>query len=263
LREDAQRRFPKPPLAIGWRWTGALRILYIVYVQHNVRIRAVVFDVDGTLYPASSLYRRCIDLFLAHPGAVIEFAAVRKQVRSLQQQEEYTPQNREDLHALQASLMARGLGIGRTQARELMEQLFYLELPKRFASIRPYPGVRAAIEKIRGSGIRVAALSDLPPWEKIAALGLADILEHSFCAEDAGVLKPHPRVFRAVAEALSMDFCEMLYVGNNTAYDIDGPKRLGMRAARRGRRCPGADFSFSHWDELADWVLAEGCPEGC
>lgn len=253
----------KPPPAIGWRWTGALRILYIVYVQHNVRIRAVVFDVDGTLYPASSLYRRCIDLFLAHPGAVIEFAAVRKQVRSLQQQEEYTPQNREDLHTLQASLMARGLGMGQSRARELMEKLFYLELPKRFASIRTYPGVRAAIEKIRGRGIRVAALSDLPPWGKIAALGLSDILEQSFCAEDAGVLKPHPRAFRDVAEALDMDFPEILYVGNNTAYDIDGPKRLGMRAARWGRRCSGADFSFSRWDELADWVLAEECPGEC
>jgi len=231
-------------------------------VQQKGRIRAVVFDVDGTLYPAHSLYMRCIDIFFAHPRVVAEFASVRKKLRSLQKKDDYTPQNREDLHGLQASLMARGLGIGQAQARELMEELFYIELPKRFASIRPYPEVRAAIEKIRGSGIRVAALSDLPPQEKIAALGLSDILESSFCAEDAGVLKPHPRAFRDMATVLSLDFPEILYVGNNTAYDIEGSKRVGMKAARRGRQFLGADFSFSQWEELADWVLADiGSPQ--
>jgi Predicted hydrolase (HAD superfamily) len=229
-----------------------------LYVQHKTSIRAVVFDVDGTLYPAHSLYMRCIDIFFAHPRVVTEFAVVRKKLRSLQMEHDYTPQNGEDLHSLQASLMARGLGIDQARARELMEQIFYLELPKRFASIRPYPEVRTAIEKIRDSGMRVAALSDLPPQEKIAALGLSDILESSFCAEDAGVLKPHPRAFGGVAEALDTDFPEILYVGNNTAYDIDGPKRVGMRAARRGRRFSGADFSFSQWRQLADWVLADG-----
>lgn len=200
---------------------------------------------------------RCIDIFFAHPQVVAEFAVVRKKLRSLQKKDDYTPQNREDLHSLQASLMAQRLGIGQAQARELMEELFYIELPKRFASIRPYPEVRAAIEKIRGSGIRVAALSDLPPQEKIAALGLSDILESSFCAEDAGVLKPHPRAFRDMAAVLGIDFPEILYVGNNSAYDIDGPKQVGMQAARRGRWFPGADFSFSQWRELADWVLAD------
>ncbi len=218
----------------------------------------MVFDVDGTLYPASSLYMRCIDMFIAHPRIVLAFSAVRKELRSLQLREDYVPKNREDFHELQAALMARGLGIDQTRARELMEKLFYVELPRRFASIRPYPEARGTIEKIRGSGIRVAALSDLPPKEKIHALGLSDILERSFCTEDFGVLKPHPRAFENTAKALGMDFSEILYVGNSIQYDIEGPKRVGMRAARRGRRCPGADFSFSRWRELADWILADG-----
>jgi len=244
-------------------WTGVLLLLYTFYMQQKIGIRAVVFDVDGTLYPASSLYMRCIDMFIAHPRIVLEFSAARKELRSLQMQHGYIPQNKEDLHRLQASLMAQHLHIDQphaqtaNRARELMEQLFYLELPKRFASIRPYPEVRATIEKIRGSGIRVAALSDLPPQEKIYALGLSDLFERSFCTEDFGVLKPHPRAFEGMAEALGIDFSEILYVGNNIQYDIEGPKRVGMRAARRGRRCPGADLSFSRWRELADWLLTD------
>jgi len=35
-----------------------------------------------------------------------------------------------------------------------------------------------------------------------------------------------------------------------------------MKAARRGRQFLGADFSFSQWEELADWVLADiGSPQ--
>jgi len=215
-----------------------------------------VFDVDGTLYPASSLYMRCVDTFIAHPQIITAFSSVRKRLRILQMEDGYTPKNREDLHRLQSSLVAERLHIDQPYARELIEKIFYADLPKRFASIRPYPGVRDTIEKIRAQGIRVAALSDLPPEEKIDALGLSGVFERAFCTENSGVLKPHPQAFEGMARALGIGLPELLYVGNNPRYDIDGSKRVGMFAARRGKSCPGADFSFFQWRKLAEWVLS-------
>lgn len=230
-------------------------------MQQRFRIRAVAFDVDGTLYPASALYLRCIDIFVQHPRFVEGFSAVRKELRKLQINSDYTPHNSEELHQLQASLLAQRLHLSIDKTRKQMEFIFYTVIPKRFASIRPFPDVKNALEKIRSKGIALAALSDLPPTEKIAALGLSDLLEQSFCAEEFGVLKPHPRAFTALAERLGYAPCEILYVGNSPAYDIEGAKNAAMVAARYGRPTALADFSFTKWKNLADWVLSNEVSE--
>lgn len=227
-------------------------------MQQRIRFRAVAFDVDGTLYPASALYLRCIDIFVRHPRLVEGFSFVRKELRTLQMRSDYTPRNAEELHQLQASLLAQHLHLSLDQTRKHMEFIFYAMVPERFASIRPFPGVKNALEKIRSNGIAIAALSDLPPTEKIAALGLSDLLEQALCAEEFGVLKPHPRVFAALAERLGYAPAEILYVGNSPAYDIQGAKNAGMSAARCGRPTALADFSFTKWKNLADWVLING-----
>jgi len=225
-------------------------------MQQRVCFRAVVFDVDGTLYPASALYLRCIDIFVRHPRVVEGFSVVRKELRTLQMRSDYTPRDAEELHQLQASLLAQRMHIPQDQARKLMEIFFYTMLPERFASIRPFPGVRNTIETICSNGITVAALSDLPPTEKIEALGLSDLLDHALCTEDFGLLKPHPRVFAALIERLGYAPSEILYVGNDPVYDIQGARNAGMAAARCGRPTALADFSFTKWKNLADWVLA-------
>lgn len=232
-----------------------LELLYTFLMQQRARFRAVVFDVDGTLYPASALYLRCIDIFVRHPRVVEGFSFVRKALRTMQMRSDYAPRNAEELHQLQASLLAHHTHIPLDEAHTLIEYTFYAMLPERFASIRPFPGVRNAIETIRSKGFAVAALSDLPPTEKIRALGLSDLLENALCAEDFGVLKPHPRVFAALVEKLGYEPSEILYVGNNPVYDIQGAKNAGLGAARRGRPTALADFSFTKWEKLAEWVL--------
>jgi len=220
-----------------------------------MRVRAIAFDVDGTLYPASSLNLRCVDLFFAHPRFVTAFSSVRRQLRALQRDARFAPHDSESLHQLQAALLAERLGTTTEErARDLMERIFYQEIPRRFATISPYPGVAAALSSLRARGFSLAALSDLPPEEKLRALGLSGFFPRILCAEDTGALKPHPRVFEALTNALGIAPEEILYVGNNVNYDIGGSKAAGMGAALRGRNAPAADFRFARWDDFAAWA---------
>lgn len=219
-----------------------------------MRVRAIAFDLDGTLYPALSLNRRCVDLFLAHPRVILAFSSVRRQLRRLQQRDGFAPTDSDSLHALQAALLAARLGVPEARARDAMERIFYEEIPRRFATIPPYPGVAAALETLRSRGFALAALSDLPPEEKLRALGLSAFFPRILCAEDTGALKPHPRVFETLSRALGASPGEILYVGNNTRYDIGGAKAAGMRAALRGKRPSAADFSFARWDDFSSWA---------
>ncbi len=219
-----------------------------------MRVRAIAFDVDGTLYPAASLNLRCVDLFWAHPRLIPAFSSMRRQLRALQREARFAPKDSASLHELQAALLAARLDTTETRARDLMERVFYEEIPRRFATISPYPGVIAALEALQTRGFALAALSDLPPSEKLHSLGVAHYFPRIICAEDTGALKPHPRVFRALSEALRAAPGEILYVGNNMRYDIVGSKAAGMRAALRGRHASTADFRFSRWDDFAAWA---------
>ncbi len=219
-----------------------------------MRVRAIAFDVDGTLYPSSSLNLRCVDLVFTHPRFVMAFSLVRRQLRALQQDAHFEPHDSASLHQLQATLLAQRLDTTKEHARDLMERIFYQEMPRRFATIAPYPGVTTVLESLRSRGFALAVLSDLPPAEKLRTLGLLEFFPRILCAEDTGALKPHPRVFQALSVALGAAPHEILYVGNNIRYDIGGSKAAGMRAALRGRRISAADFKFGHWHEFAAWA---------
>lgn len=220
------------------------------------RIAAVGFDLDGTLYPAVSLYLRNIDLFLRYPRFLSVFSAVRREIRTLQEQSTWTAAHRTAFHEAQAELVARRMGISSGHALHIVEDIIYTKVPSRFRTIQPYPGVRKAIEVISRSGLRIGLLSDLPPAEKLKALGLADLFPIALCSEDFGVLKPHPRPFLELARALGAGPQEMLYVGNSCSYDVQGAHRAGFCAALRGIAARDAAFSFTSWHDLAQWIAS-------
>ena len=225
-------------------------------MEGRSRLRAVAFDVDGTLYPESSIALRCVDLFFGQPRIFMAFSTVRKEIRFLQAQPNYIPRNMEELHSLQVSLLAKRLKMDESHIEQSIEKIFYHLVPERFSSIHPYRGTRQAIEAIRQNGLIIAALSDLPPQEKLQFLGLHDLFDYKLCAEEWGVLKPHQRAFDGMVKTMHVQPFETLYVGNNIEYDIRGAKKAGLRAALRGRQNSAADLSFSNWEELTQWVLA-------
>ncbi|MBO7516908.1 MAG: HAD family hydrolase, partial [Spirochaetia bacterium] len=61
-------------------------------------IRAVLFDVDGTLYPQSFFIKTSLQFFLRHPRLSIAFRHLRHDVRAIG--------GVEDLHLAQVSLCA-------------------------------------------------------------------------------------------------------------------------------------------------------------
>lgn len=224
-------------------------------MEGRYRLRAVAFDVDGTLYPEYSIALRCIDLFLSHPRIFMAFSEVRKEIRFLQAQPNCIPRNMEELHSFQISLVAERLRKDELQIGQSIERIVYHLVPERFSLIRPYKGTRQAIEAIRQRGITITALSDMPPQNKLKSLGLDDLFDFKLCTEDWGVLKPHQRAFDGIIQTIRIQPSEILYVGNNVEYDILGAKKAGMRAALRGRQNSDADLSFSNWEELTEWVV--------
>ncbi len=244
-------------------------------------IKAVGFDLDGTLYPAWQMYAVSADLGIRHPIFLHAFGRVRRALRAPGAldgitaspqgvgPESTTASSPETLidsrqaasgafRTFQASLVAERLGADRTATAAAIDKIIYTVIEEKFRHIRPFGGAALCLETLRDSGLKLGLLSDLPPLRKMELLGFRDYFDFVLCSEDFGALKPDPRPFSALAARFGLDPDSILYVGNKRRYDIAGARAAGMKTALIGRgKDPLADFTFLRWENLTRWILAQ------
>jgi putative hydrolase of the HAD superfamily len=221
-----------------------------------MRFDAVAFDLDGTLYPAASLYLSAFPSMLARARRLEAFNLARRRLRALgAASASRGPADGEAFRRLEAEIVAKRLRIEAADARAMIERDFYRGVEELFSRVRPFRGLEAALDALKAAGLRLALLSDLPPLRKLELLGLGGRFEVSLCSEDSGALKPAGRPFAMLASALSLPPGRILYVGNSPRIDAAGAKASGMSAAIVSRRrVPGADLSFYDWRRLVEFA---------
>ena len=208
--------------------------------------RAVVFDIDGTLYPIRRIALRSLPLISGHLRLFYAFGKARQALRR--------ERPGAALRRRQAELVAGSLGIDAGEAARRIEQVVYGRWPRCFGRLRPYAGVPQTLAGLRRDGLRLGVVSDSPfTREKLAALGLGAGWDAIVSADEAGALKPNPEPFLRIARLLQVAPGEVLFVGNSYQRDVVGAHRAGMRAAhftRRPVRAGVAAVSFSRYREF-------------
>jgi len=216
-----------------------------------VPLKAVAFDVDGTLYPNASMYLHSLGLAVGNLQLLRTLERVRAVLRD-------RPDVSDDFHRIQAQMVAAHLGLSPERAFALIEGRVYTRWYKIFQKLKPFPGLREAVTDFRSAGLKTAVLSDFPIRRRLDDLGLVGPWDCAFSSEETGYLKPNPQPFRVLAEKLNLHPSEVLYVGNSYTYDVLGALSAGMPAAhlttslRAGSR---AVVSFSKYSRLRDFVF--------
>lgn len=168
------------------------------------RVRAVSWDLDGTLYDLAALRRRAL------PRAL--FPSTWRDLRALSAWKRAC----DEVRGRGGELPAPGDATVRAaEARWLVPAL---------RAIGPRAGITDALDALRD--LPHVVVSDHPAEEKLVALGLRARFLHVVVGEDLGWLKPSPRPFVAAAELLRVPVESLLHVGDRD--DTDG---AGARAA--------------------------------
>lgn len=227
-------------------------------------IRAIGFDIDGTLYRASDLYLKLVGTGLRKLRFLAAFGAVRRELRQLIASPEYRARGVrgvEGLHRFQAGLTAARLGRDPERVYRDIEDFFYGAAVEPFASIPLYPGVVELLDGLRADGYRLGALSDFPCDRKIGLLGLDGKFDVTMTSEETGLVKPDRASFDLLARRLGVSNDEVLYVGNSEAYDVRGALGAGMRAALIAKNRAvetAAEFAFFDFRDLARYIRTLG-----
>ena len=195
-------------------------------------LRAVVFDIDGTLLDSVDLHAAAWAEAFAHFGIAVEARAVRGQIGK--GGDELMPV------FVPADRLAR-------QGAEIEAYRSALFKRDYLARVRPFPGVRALFERIRAEGLTPALASsgkrdEVAQYQEL--LGIADLVAAATSSDDADRSKPHPDIFAAVLEKLGgPPRAEVVAVGD-TPYDAQAAGQAGLSTI--GLLCggfPEADLS--------------------
>ncbi len=216
-------------------------------------LRAIAFDIDGTLYPNRAMYTRSLGFALTRPRLLYHFARVRRRLRHVRPID--------DFYETQLRMTAESLGTSADALRERLSRYIYSDSERVLTSVPLYAGVAELLSELSGR-VKLGVMSDFPVERKLGILGLDGNWDCSISTEEVGYLKPNPEPFTALLDCLGCAPEEVLYVGNSYHYDVVGAARAGMRTAwlnDNGRRCPDSsvqpDITFRHYGELRDWLM--------
>jgi HAD superfamily hydrolase (TIGR01509 family) len=198
-------------------------------------VKAVIFDVDGTLIDSVDLHARAWqDIFLRY-GVKADFQAVRDQIGKGGDKLMKVFVSKEQIER---------------QGKEIEEERGKLFKRKYLSQAKPFPALQGLFERLRGDGINLALASsakgdELQAYKKIT--GIEPFLAEEASSDDVSNSKPDPDIFLAAQKKLGIDPRNIIAVGD-TQYDAESAGEAGM--ATIGLLCGGSSRAN---------LLAAGC----
>lgn len=215
-------------------------------------VKALGFDIDGTLYPNWMMILAGVPTIIIRPSLFLAFGRARRALRK-------NPETSSDLpfRERQAYVISEFINKDPKKIKAHLERDFYSLWEKSFRIIKPFHGMKEALLELTEQGYPLGALSDFPVGDKLSILGVEKLFSCAVSAEDAGYLKPHREPFMLLSEALGFPPEEILYIGNSYSKDILGAKAAGMKTAlitNRPEIRPETDIQFRHYRELSSRI---------
>lgn len=195
-------------------------------------VKAVLFDLDGTLYS-----------FKEGEAYAIGVVADRFEKETGFPHEKFRDENWR-LFMKQCETVGPQAGC---HSRGVRYQIFCEEhgFPLRLASpmndlfwntflgvIKPFDGAAETFDAIRARGLKIGIGTNMTAdWQlkKLAVLGLIDKVDFVVSSEESGADKPDPKLFALCAEKAGCAPSECMFVGDSLEHDVAGARAFGMR----------------------------------
>jgi len=180
-------------------------------------VRAVIFDVGGTLVDTVDMHADAWQRALREFGKEVRFEDVRAQIGK--GADKLMP-----VFVSEAELEKIGERLEKRRGEIYKSE----HLPR----VKAFPKVRDLFERILNDGSKVALASsavgeELERYKKVA--DIADLIHAATSADDAEESKPEPDIFAAAVKSLEGVRAEDCVVVGDTPYDVIAARKIGIR----------------------------------
>lgn len=223
--------------------------------------RAILFDLDDTLWPIGPVIDRAEELVHAWLAANAPRVHARYSIEELRAARmallQAEPHYQLDLGGLRhAGLLAAFAEAGEDPAKVEDAMAVYYQARN---TVELYEDVLPALEQIGALAV-VGSISN--GNADLESIGLAHHFHFSLSANAHGSAKPDPGIFLAACAAMNVAPQDAVYVGDDILLDVQGAQRAGMRAVWLNRT--GSTRHLEHgvvpdaicrdMAELLDWL---------
>lgn len=204
------------------------------------RVRAVLFDLDGTLYRQRPMRAWMVlelaTLAIRRPlQAPVSWRVLSEFRRAQEALRGHETGRGGAIEQLELTARRTGMSVDHVEAivAEWMMERPLKHLPRCRAE-----GLMPLLDFLSRRGIKAGVFSDYPPDLKLQALGIGGRFSVVLCSTDpaVGKFKPHPRGFLVASERWQVDPSQVLVVGDRADADAAGASAAGMPCVIIGKR---------------------------
>ncbi len=213
----------------------------------KIRVRAVLFDVDDTLFDREGAQQGILNLILQELPDVFAGLPVESISRAFDESDSIALREydagvlAEDFRTRRSRLFLGLLGLDEKHAHTVTA-LYVRQYPTIDA---PVAGAVSVVRRLADAfplGVVSNALPDVQ-YTKLATLGVRHLFRCIVLSGELKIAKPDPRIFLRAADLLGTAPEECLYVGDSYENDVVGANRAGMHACWfNPRALPAADI---------------------
>ncbi len=234
-------------------------------------LKAVFFDVAGTLWDKAACDRQVMDIVLPMFMARLPEDDPEQIVRRFNAAlfelpcRDHLRERRSSLRRRRFEAMVDSYGL---PTRGLAREMNRTYDTTRRLTMRQFlrRGALRLLSELGRLGLRRGVIMNGAPAVQrhlLETLGLKPHVDHAVLAEVEGFTKPDVRLFRRAVELVGIEPTQMLYVGDSPMTDILGAARAGIPTVwfRTGHRrlpadFPAPDFTITDLSEILPIVAA-------
>ncbi len=217
-------------------------------------VRAVLFDMDDTLFSRRDAFRRYAERFYDSQSGMHETPGDE----AIALMTEWDGRGDNDKHLYFGKIKDRWPGVTAPDPR-LIDDFF----DRLSAAVRPDEQALALLRELNSAGVPWGIVTNGAAYQldKLRISGLDGLPRFTIVSRIFGHNKPDPRIFEEALRQLGCGPEETLFTGDNPHTDIRGAQAVGMPTAwvRAGREWtwgkPVPDRQIDHVSELRDVLL--------
>ena len=187
-------------------------------------MKTVILDIDGTLVDSNNAHACAWVAAFAESGITVDYDKVRRAI---------------GMGGDKLMPAVAGIGSDTPEGQKISTRRGELFKETYLPALRPFPSVRALLERLIADGYQLAVATSATEEELqplLECAGVSDLIPHRTSSDDAEHSKPDPDIVQAALRESRCEPRDAIMIGD-TPYDIASATAAGVRIV--GLECGG------------------------